>query len=229
MTEQFILPAQEIFHAQSITATVETRYYLQGVYIEPIADGGALAVATDGHIMLIQRLRKAVAPRPAILQFTAPRLAPDYDEDDGSDLNDPISWGESLITIDQITPEQTIAAPCHWLRDRTAVRFHVIVHEISGTFPDWRKAAGAQNETPLHKLEKQPRETMLDPVLLTRLAGPFRGIKLHQIGHPSAGAVITFEDAPDALGVITRRAQPAPAVDPLRSMLLAIGRAELIP
>ena len=35
----------------NFVSTEETRYYLNGVYIEPLADGGVLMVGTNGHVL----------------------------------------------------------------------------------------------------------------------------------------------------------------------------------
>lgn len=48
-------------------STEETRYYLNGVHVEPHPGGGALLVATDGHRMLVIHDREGVCRQPAII------------------------------------------------------------------------------------------------------------------------------------------------------------------
>ncbi len=47
--------AKHFYAAWQFISSEETRYYLNGVYIEPHPDGGALLVATDGHTMAVIR------------------------------------------------------------------------------------------------------------------------------------------------------------------------------
>lgn len=226
-TAQFILPAARIFHAQSIASSDRAhRYYLQGVHIEPIPDGGAFAVATDGCFMLIQRMRDAIATRAATICFRAPQLPPEYDDEE-EDINNPICWHDSLIRIDSIEPKQTIAAPCHWPRDSAAIRIHILAEEMDGTYPSWRKVVGAakpENGT----VPIRHKETMISPHLLAQLAGERRGIKLHQIGQNASSTVVTLEDDPDSLGILMHRMPDKPKTDPITDLLTAIGRTDLL-
>lgn len=47
----------------------DIRYYLNGVYVEPLPIGGAVIVATNGHAMGIWRDTSAIVERPAILRI----------------------------------------------------------------------------------------------------------------------------------------------------------------
>lgn len=47
----------------------DIRYYLNGVYVEPLPAGGAVIVATNGHAMGIWRDTSAEVERPAILRI----------------------------------------------------------------------------------------------------------------------------------------------------------------
>ena len=78
----FDLSADRVFRGMKIAESDDSpRHYLCGVFIEPIEDGGAWIVATDGHVMLVQRDRSAAAKETAILRFQAPRFQPFEDED----------------------------------------------------------------------------------------------------------------------------------------------------
>lgn len=50
----------------------ETRRNLYGVRVEPLADGGALLVATDGHKLAVYRDGTATAKRPITLKIDKP-------------------------------------------------------------------------------------------------------------------------------------------------------------
>ena len=224
---QFILPAAQMFHAQSIADFGHhSRYNLQGVHIEPIPGGGAFAVATDGRLMLIQRLRNAIATRAATITFRAPQLPPEYDDEE-DDINNPICWHDSLIRIEIIQPKKCISVPCHWARDPEAIRMHLLAVEADGPYPYWRKVIGAATPetfaTPI-----RPKGRMISPELLAHLAGAKRGVKLHHVGHNAASTLVTFEDDPDSLGILMFREADKPAVDPLRDMLTAVGRTDLL-
>ena len=47
----------------------DIRYYLNGVYVEPLESGGAVIVATNGHCMGIWRDTAAIVERAAILRI----------------------------------------------------------------------------------------------------------------------------------------------------------------
>jgi hypothetical protein len=50
-------------------ADCDIRYYINGIYVEPIEGGGALIVATNGHVMGMWRDITGIVERPAILRF----------------------------------------------------------------------------------------------------------------------------------------------------------------
>jgi hypothetical protein len=53
------------------TARKDVRYYLDGVYLEPVDTGGLVAVATDGHRMLIINDLAGHCSKPIIVQFAS--------------------------------------------------------------------------------------------------------------------------------------------------------------
>jgi len=55
----------------SFVAKNDIRYYLAGIYVEPHPDGGAILVATDGHMMAVIRDADAVCTEPAVLKLSA--------------------------------------------------------------------------------------------------------------------------------------------------------------
>lgn len=55
-------------------ATSDIRYYLMGVYVEPIPTGGVLIVGTNGHALAVWRDLSGEIERPAILRVGRPLL-----------------------------------------------------------------------------------------------------------------------------------------------------------
>lgn len=78
-------------------ATNEIRYYLSGIYIEPHKDGGAVLVATNGHVMMVVRDKTAYCSEPAV--FTVRRDALKYCA----------TKLKSKVTINPITQRLTIS------------------------------------------------------------------------------------------------------------------------
>ena len=66
---KFDVDAELFMMVRRAVGSEETRYYLQGVFIEPDPRGGAWLVATDGIIMMVARDASAVAPKPAIIKL----------------------------------------------------------------------------------------------------------------------------------------------------------------
>ena len=83
----------KLFNAvRQVQSTEETRYYLQGVFVQPHPDKGALLVATDGHRMLVGHDADGVCKKAAICSvgkeaFThktrEPEVADKIEIDDG--------------------------------------------------------------------------------------------------------------------------------------------------
>lgn len=112
--------------AAEFISTEGTRYYLNGVYVEP-AKEGVIAVATDGARLIAVTDPKGFIERPAILR--AERGV----------------WAKcrtkyaALLTVEalgrQETPQPILAKI---VPEKGAVE-SVILDEIDGSFPDWRR------------------------------------------------------------------------------------------
>jgi DNA polymerase-3 subunit beta len=63
------IEAKALAALHPFTAKKDVRYYLDGVYIEPGSNGGAVAVATDGHKILVVTDLEATITEPVIIQF----------------------------------------------------------------------------------------------------------------------------------------------------------------
>lgn len=59
-----------LFHAAYLCVSAEeTRYYLNGVYVQPCDQGGVLVVATDGHRMVVIHDEAGRADKAAIIRL----------------------------------------------------------------------------------------------------------------------------------------------------------------
>jgi hypothetical protein len=63
------IEAKTLAALHPFTAIKDVRYYLAGVLIEPDPVGGAVAVATNGHVMLVVNDFEGECEAPVIVQF----------------------------------------------------------------------------------------------------------------------------------------------------------------
>lgn len=226
MTPCFILPARHMFHLQRAIADEAefTRFYLSGVYVEPIPGGGAFLVATDGHVMLIHRARTATATRTAILKVCEPALPDEFDE-----YGERIErrWEGHHIHIGCEISEGPVAAQVTY-RGGSEPYMHVLAEEVAGKFPDWRKTLSTDFSDYRAKLTKGQQIDHLDPRKLGNICSMWRGARVTQL-HPRHPYLVTMEDDPDTLAVLAPRAVKAADLRPLDDMLAAIGRQDILP
>lgn len=120
--------------AAAFISSEETRYFLQGVFIEPSDAGGATLTATDGHRLFTAHDPQAVIDRDApgvILRLTdtaAKSCKAKRNESNGRVIEidpTPMPGIARIIVPDHDgVPAETVATSEHCL--------------IDGTFPDWR-------------------------------------------------------------------------------------------
>lgn len=217
---EFDLDAARVFRAMRVANDDAVRLSLSGVYVEPIKGGGALLIATNGHIMLVQRDRQAVAPRPAILKFMAPEHAPE--ECECGHFSDGHDWEGGRIRIPKIEGGETKAAGFYW-RENSASSF-VLVEEIRGEYPPWRKVVGGESVAkPDSKIKGLQG---VDSYKLNILTQDYSTFQLHD-ATPGLPIQITFHSDEDSLGIIMPVGTPNPKFQ-LNGMLTAIGRDDLI-
>lgn len=117
-------------------STEETRYYLNGVHIEPHPEKGAILVSTDGHRMIVAHDEKAVCdeiaivklPRFVLAQCRAPKMF------ETKRLLEVDGTFPGSATIVDIMPG--IKAKDEPKRSPVVTSHRVI---IDGKFPDWRR------------------------------------------------------------------------------------------
>jgi hypothetical protein len=112
-------------------ATNDIRYYLCGVYVEPIASGGALIIATNGHAMCIWRDTSATVDRPVILR-TSPKLLAACSSKDAKHLQ----LIEDRLTVTDAKGFELFVQP---KRDSW---------KIEATYPDWKRVTPKTEDTP---------------------------------------------------------------------------------
>lgn len=111
------------YHAVS---TEETRYYLNGVFVEPHVDGGVVMTSTDGHRLISVYDRAGEASASAIVKLPADAIkaCKPGKGDVGRFLK--IKGNEArIVTIDSSGAEKPVSIASDFV--------------IDGTFPDWRR------------------------------------------------------------------------------------------
>lgn len=169
--------------AYTCASTEETRYYLNGVHIEPAPDDGVLLVATDGHRLVCLQDRTGSVPGPIVVQLPKPVL--------------------TLCKSKKDQPRRLVIA------DKTArvevEATTVGVHQgciVDGTYPDWRRVVPVANGV---------GQAAFNPVYLSdfgrmgadlaKLAGVSSAMSFRSKG-PSEPALIQWSCFRDGFGVL---------------------------
>ncbi len=113
-------------HAAEFVSQEETRWYLNGVYIEP-AKEGVVAVATDGHRLVAVFDKEGLIERPAIIRAQKGTLVRFRQK------HDAIVKAETLGAKEKAQPITARLYPT-----KGAIE-NLLLDEIDGTFPDWRR------------------------------------------------------------------------------------------
>ena len=184
---KFNLSANLFRNAYSWVSKEETRYYLQGVYVQPHPVMGAFLVSTDGHGLIVVYDRSAIVTEAAIVKLTPDALKackPGARDTDDMRL---ISNGEEL-PLEVKSGEKTIALSYDW--------------KVDGTYPDWQRVC------PSH-IEK-PTAAHFNPVLLARMTkvgeelehDNKRAARPMTIIANGQGPALVHFNFPDAFGVL---------------------------
>jgi hypothetical protein len=116
MTRLIISVDAKLFAAcAAVQSTEEVRYYLNGVYIQPHPEKGALMCATDGHRMMVAHDDTGICTKPAIIAMPKEGLALKFKE----------PTVEPKISIDA----DGIASVATFRSEKSTF--------IDGTFPNW--------------------------------------------------------------------------------------------
>lgn len=142
-------------------STEETRYYLNGVLVEPNPAGGVNLVATDGHVLIAVHDKTGetngswICPVPSQMrQFLLANLdpRPEPEDHDGFYMDEPEVGGEPEIRqLDQITfsgDMASITSPEHAWQEKAPIEMVMAaqIGAIDGKFPPWAKVVPRPKE-----------------------------------------------------------------------------------
>ena len=141
----FTISADLFRIAYKCVSTEETRYYLNGVYVQRAIDGaGALLVSTDGHRLLCVRDESATGdiPEGGVIVSAVPAQVRSFKTSKEGDK----SGNRLRLTI---TPDglPNGAMSCE-LNEGERPLGSVYLRAIDGTFPDWRRVVPVINDEP---------------------------------------------------------------------------------
>lgn len=125
VTTMLEVPVRDLLAIAPFRAEMDVRYYLNGVFVEPIEGGGCLLVATDGHMLAAMRSKESRADKPRILNI---------DNRFERALREHGGLGEEK-TI-KVADEKSRAVVSSKIRE-----YYIQPDKpfIDGKFPDWRK------------------------------------------------------------------------------------------
>lgn len=132
VSAKFTIAAEYAALVDPFVSKEETRYYLNGFYVEPHPKGGALVIATDGHLMAVFYDASGTCAKPGIVRLN-------------KDMLKACVAGDRILAMagDVISVLASRNSDADLIsRQRDAL--------IDGTFPDWRKcipAAAAKRGT----------------------------------------------------------------------------------
>lgn len=203
-----------LFRAAAMCISREaTRYYLNGVYIEPHHEKGALLVATDGHRLLAAYDDEAVCDKAAIVSPTmlkmAERLWIDPSKAKERDVDDDDEWDTELDP--RKPPPELLIVDDQGRMELGAIKSTESVI-IDGKFPDWRRVF------PTLSVERPPL-----PILNINLAIDFgmiagllrpgqRAVQFVSGADGNGPALVLFPNVANAFGILMPMkgdAQPA--------------------
>lgn len=146
----------------------DIRYYLNGIYVEPLPSGGAVIVATNGHAMGVWRDPSAVVERTAILRI-GKLLREACKEADEARLE--LIDGRLAVTTKQNTEYHV---------QPNAEKGEVIPWEIQGTYPDWKTVIPDECQTGSMGMFSAGYVKLVHKALKIATGNEFVGVTLRQ-------------------------------------------------
>lgn len=151
--------------AHIAASTEATRWYLNGVYVEPRPEGGAYLVATDGWILACIYDPTAVATKGEILSLDKAGLAACKPKRDDASRRAVLDASGSVMVRARSTihgaPETAVLAGAR----------------VEGTFPDWRRALAPALPEGVDTTAAEPAYRSIDLERLGRIGAELRGFK----------------------------------------------------
>jgi len=111
-----------------------TRYYLHGIHIEPCDQGGAIAVATNGHVMMAAHDPQAQCDGNIIVNLDKNALAACKTSRSDMSTNRRAYFEDGTCTTRQDLDDSDIASGLG------------LYETVDGTFPDWRRVLPLNND-----------------------------------------------------------------------------------
>jgi hypothetical protein len=157
-----IVSAELFARATLCQAKEVTRYYLNGVHVEPSPAGGALLIATDGHCMVVLHDPAAIVSGSAIVALTPAMLKACRARQARFDPADRVVvvCGQAAGVLSVTEREdpagydlQGVGVACY--QPHSAL--------IDGSFPDWRRVV------PSSQCPEKP-QGVFDPKVIARVA-----------------------------------------------------------
>lgn len=202
MSDHFNLDAERFMWARRGVSDDAVRSYLVGVRIEPRPEGGALFVATDGHLMLIAADPTAVCPRAVTVNLRLTEARMDHlPPERGLVYHEPRQFCGRL-SFDLPAGGGAQLARFRWPRDDLTYLL-AVAEETPGDYPNWKRLLNARDQ-------RVDGVTVLDPTLIERVAHQRRGVAIvprggaasRRGGQPS---IILPNGAPWAFGLLMPR------------------------
>lgn len=189
MSDKFDIDASLFLHVRAAAGEEETRYYLTGVLIEPIADGGAWIVATDGRVILAARDDTAKAPRKAVINLTMPK-EPDPCQSGICDFDECAlqkrTYDNTRMTFAADPGKASVVSFTD--EGQSAPFLHAVCVDMdcADLYPKWRRVFG---ETKAMQPRQGHQGYGVDPDLLARVAGG-RRVSLRSTGDGKAFQIL---------------------------------------
>lgn len=178
------LQARLVAAIAQFKASNDIRYYLNGVYIEPRPAGGALIIATNGHVMGLWLDESGEIERPAILKIGAKLQSACQ----GADTKRIVINDDRLAVIDKGGIELHIQAEAgKW--------------EVPGKFPDWTRSVRDVDSPPCLSASLNAENiALVDRAIGIGTGMQFKGITMRQSSEYES-IILTSNAAPNFVGV----------------------------
>lgn len=124
--------------AYTCVSKEETRYYLNGVFVQPHPVKGAFLVSTDGHRLLCIYDKDAIAPRAEIIQLDATALK--VCKPGKGEVRREIHIVDSRAEIGPVIHDHYKGKACEKFTPTVLVQKCI----VDGTFPDWQRVIGSR-------------------------------------------------------------------------------------
>lgn len=139
MTEPFVYHTSQpkLFAAAArFISAEETRYYLRGVKVEPVASGGVRLIATDGHRMFVGFDETGYANREAIITPPKAKMSATWFKAEGAVFRDGLAY-----LFKHFGADAELAAKPGAEMVAFATSTEVATEVLNAEYPQWRNIA----------------------------------------------------------------------------------------